>query len=244
MVSGSVSLLSSRCFSPFPHGTGSLSVSWEYLALPDGPGRFAQNFSCSALLRIPLCPGMLRVRGSHPLWPQFPLTFHSHSRYNDTVLQPRRRIATATVWALPRSLATTGGIIHLFSLPGGTKMFQFPPFASLIDSDNCLVAAGLSHSEISGSKVICTYPKLIAAYHVLHRLHEPRHPPCALVYFLSPQPSLNHHERNAHVESGRLVTHTFSCIALIIKSYDLCSTLQFRLCQYVKDRWETLNFEI
>ena len=44
---------------------------------------------------------------------------------------------------------------------------------------------GLSHSEISGSKVICTYPKLIAAYHVLHRLREPRHPPCALTYFLS-----------------------------------------------------------
>ena len=35
------------------------------------------------------------------------------------------------VWALPRSLATTGGIIHLFSLPRGTKMFQFPRFASL-----------------------------------------------------------------------------------------------------------------
>ena len=44
---------------------------------------------------------------------------------------------------------------------------------------------GLSHSEISGSKVICTYPELIAAYHVLHRLREPRHPPCALAYFLS-----------------------------------------------------------
>ena len=66
-------------------------------------------------------------------------------------------------------------------------MFQFPPFASLIDSDNCLVAAGLSHSEISGSKVICTYPRLNAAYHVLHRLHEPRHPPYALIYFLSPR---------------------------------------------------------
>ena len=26
---------------------------------------------------------------------------------------------------------------------------------------------GLSHSEIRGSKVICTYPQLIAAYHVL-----------------------------------------------------------------------------
>lgn len=44
---------------------------------------------------------------------------------------------------------------------------------------------GLSHSEIRGSKVICTYPQLIAAYHVLHRLHEPRHPPCALNYFLN-----------------------------------------------------------
>ena len=44
-------------------------------------------------------------------------------------------------------------------------------------------AAGLSHSEIAGSGVICTYPALIAAYHVLHRLREPRHPPCALDYF-------------------------------------------------------------
>ena len=26
---------------------------------------------------------------------------------------------------------------------------------------------------------------LPAAYHVLHRLREPRHPPCALTYFLS-----------------------------------------------------------
>ena len=115
-------------------------------------------------------------------------------------------------------------------------MFQFPPFASLTGSDSRLPAAGLSHSEISRSKVICTYPELIAAYHVLLRLHEPRHPPCALVYFLSPQPNLNHHEREAHGESGRLVTHTFSCIALILKSCDLCSTLQFRLYQYVKDR--------
>ena len=43
---------------------------------------------------------------------------------------------------------------------------------------------GLSHSEIPGSRVICTSPGLIAAYHVLHRLREPRHPPCALSYFI------------------------------------------------------------
>ena len=40
--------------------------------------------------------------------------------------------------------------------------------------------AGFPHSEISGSKVACTSPKLIAACHVLLRLHAPRHPPCAL----------------------------------------------------------------
>ena len=64
-------------------------------------------------------------------------------------------------------------------------MFQFPRFAS---PDFMLgippKGGGLSHSEIRASKVICTYTRLIAAYHVLHRLREPRHPPCALAYFL------------------------------------------------------------
>ena len=36
------------------------------------------------------------------------------------------------------------------------------------------------HSEISGSLAMCAYPKLLAAYHVLHRLLMPRHSPCAL----------------------------------------------------------------
>ena len=41
----------------------------------------------------------------------------------------------------------------------------------------------LSHSEIFGLMLVCSYPKLIAAYHVLHRLLVPRHPPCALIRF-------------------------------------------------------------
>ena len=49
-VSGTVSLPSSGCFSPFPHGTGPLSVSKEYLAFEGGPPIFRQNFTCSALL--------------------------------------------------------------------------------------------------------------------------------------------------------------------------------------------------
>ena len=60
-------------------------------------------------------------------------------------------------------------------------MFQFGRFALIV---TCLQHAGLPHSEIFGSNLICKYPKLIAAYHVLHRLREPRHPPCTLYYFL------------------------------------------------------------
>ena len=48
-----------------------------------------------------------------------------------TTPRPQRLPAyTATVWALPRSLAATKGISDLISLPGGTEMFHFPPFAS------------------------------------------------------------------------------------------------------------------
>jgi hypothetical protein len=71
-VSGTISPPYSGYFSPFPHGTGSLSVSQEYLALPDGAGRFRRNFSGSALLRILLGNKTLRIRDFHPLWSTFP----------------------------------------------------------------------------------------------------------------------------------------------------------------------------
>src|SRR5689334_23734908 len=71
-VSGTISLPCLGCFSPFPYGTGSLSVSEEYLALPDGAGRFRQDFSGPALLRILLVQVNLRVRSFHALWPHFP----------------------------------------------------------------------------------------------------------------------------------------------------------------------------
>ena len=89
MVSGTISLFCSKCFSPFLHSTGSLSVSREYLALPDGPGRFTQNSSCSALLRIPLCFVLLRIPGCHRLWPNFPDRSSRKISCNNAVLQPR-----------------------------------------------------------------------------------------------------------------------------------------------------------
>jgi hypothetical protein len=72
-VSGTISLPCSGCFSPFPYGTGSLSVSEEYLALPDGAGNFMQDSSGPALLRIPLVPTNLYLQGYHLLWLNFPV---------------------------------------------------------------------------------------------------------------------------------------------------------------------------
>ena len=57
----------SECFSPFLHSTGSLSVSQEYLALPDGAGRFPQGVSDLVVLRILLSSIFLRLRDYHPL---------------------------------------------------------------------------------------------------------------------------------------------------------------------------------
>ena len=60
-------------FSPFPHGTGSLSVDHEYLALEDGPPIFRQDVTCPALLVSRLVPhSPLQLRGCHPLRPAFP----------------------------------------------------------------------------------------------------------------------------------------------------------------------------
>ena len=75
-------------------------------------------------------PHLYSCTGLSPSLMQLSRCFHSTFEYHNVVLQPRCRIATTPVWALPRSLATTGGIISLFSLPAGTKMFQFPAFAS------------------------------------------------------------------------------------------------------------------
>ena len=63
----------SGCFSPFPHGTGSLSVAGECSALEGGPPGFGPDSSWPALLgKENARSEALRLRGSHPLRPAFP----------------------------------------------------------------------------------------------------------------------------------------------------------------------------
>ena len=53
-----------------------------------------------------------------------------------------------------------------------------------------ITPCGLPHSDISGSKLVCSSPKLIAAYRVLLRLLVPRHPSCALSSLTTKKQSL------------------------------------------------------
>ena len=110
--------------------------------------------------------------------------FQNHSSsFQLTYCSPKPRNARISVWALPRSLAATSGIDFSFSSSGYLDVsVHRVPFHEL-----CIrswmtegFSAGFPHSDIHGSKVICTSPWLFAAYHVFHRLSVPRHPPCAL----------------------------------------------------------------
>ena len=142
---------------------------------------------------------VLRVRGSHPLRPAFPCrsarTWFCNcgrglgapgSASRNTCEATAPALAPSQVWARALSLAATRAISVDFSSSGYLDVSVPPvPFHTLWIGVwmTEVSSAGFPHSEISGSKDICSSPKLIAAYHVLHRLREPRHPPCALVYF-------------------------------------------------------------
>ena len=92
------------------------------------------------------------------------------------------KILLPSVWPPPLSLATTRGIsVDVFSSPYLDVSVQAVPFLHLFDSVQDTLAGGFPHSDISGSLLICSSPKLFAACHVLHRLLMPRHSPCALI---------------------------------------------------------------
>jgi hypothetical protein len=114
------------------------------------------------------------------------------------------------VWAFPRSLATTSGMI---SFPLGTKMFQFPRFPSPglcvqpgDDARDLRPGDGFPHSDIPGSQPAHGSPRLIAVFRVLHRHLAPRHPPYALS-------SLTHVMRRNRRSSSRYSVVKVRCSA-------------------------------
>lgn len=124
MVSGSLSLPSPGFFSPFPHGTSSLSVAAPYLALDRGRPRFRQGFSSLAVLRWlshEVCScfkyGALTLSGrpSHAVLLHRTLVpSRGPARPSRQLLLPRTgngvHLTPVSVSALPPSLAATKGI--------------------------------------------------------------------------------------------------------------------------------------
>ncbi len=91
-VSGTISLPLSGFFSPFPHGTCSLSVEYEYLGLEGGPPMFRQSFTCSALLEN--------------------LAYFTYTGLSPTTVELSRSfyLFLLSLWPSPRSLVTTSGV--------------------------------------------------------------------------------------------------------------------------------------
>ena len=146
-----------------------------------GPPCFPPDFSCPMVLWILISHFRFRVRDSHPLRFTFPrdsTSFHLII----SVLNPVG-IATYGLACFPFARRYLGNrcyflflrLLRCFSSAG------FPPYDYEFTIRWLRMnVAGFPHSEICGSKDICSYPQLIAACRVLLRLLMPRHSPCAL----------------------------------------------------------------
>ena len=133
-VSGTISLPSQGFFSPFPHGTGSLSVSKEYLALRDGPRGFSRDFTCPAILRnLSSEPITCRLPGCHRLWPIVPDRSTNQLLGNSLALNqsgPTTPVCKHTGLGYVRVRSPLLAESLLFSLPAGTEMVHFPALPS------------------------------------------------------------------------------------------------------------------
>ena len=158
-------------FSPFPHGTGALSVTGECLALEGGPPSFTQDYTCPALLGMPLGAVCVHLPGCHRLWRAVPGRFGLASCSHVAVPQPQPCKHDWFGLAPVRSPLLRGS--RLLSLPPGTEMFQFPGLTSLLRA-----MIGLATDRVSpfGNPGITACLQLPQAYRSLPR---PSSPPCA-----------------------------------------------------------------
>ena len=120
-----------------------------------------RRYSGSSLIRF-----SFRLRGSHPLWPAFP---YRSTNQSYRCVSPQPRGINPSVWPLPRSLATTGGIsVDFSSSPYLDVSVQAVPRVRLFDSTHadrvllCRVAP-------FGNLRINVYVPLPAAYRSLSR---------------------------------------------------------------------------
>ena len=111
------------------------------------------------------------------------LSQNSSARIIESIMRSEPRNARTPVWPLSISLAATLEIDFSFSSSGYLDVsVHRVPFHTLWIGVwiHEVFSCGFPHSDICGSRDICSSPQLFAAYHVFLRLLVPRHPPCAL----------------------------------------------------------------
>ena len=149
--------------------------------MPRGRGRFTRGFTCPVLLGRSLGSVGISDPGLSPSLEPLSNGFSYPSRSHVGSRNPGGQVRRFGLFPFRSPLLRES---LLFSFPPANEMFHFTGLATKPYGfrlrQRGIAPAGLSHSEISGSKRICRSPKLIAAYHVLHRLLMPRHPSCAL----------------------------------------------------------------
>ena len=109
-------------------------------------------------------------------------SFLSSLQSHNAVLQPRYCRNNTGLGSSPFARHYLGNHV-CFLLLRVLRCFSSPRLPPTLSRILYLQYSGLPHSDINGSKVVCTYPSLFAAYHVLLRLREPRYPPSALISF-------------------------------------------------------------
>ena len=134
----------------------------------------------------------LRLRGSYPLRPTCPGRLDCKVKVPfSAALNPS---PFGSVWAPPRSLAATWGIDVSFFSSGylDVSVPRVPSVTPILFGVRYpRIAAGeFPHSEICGSKDVCSSPQLIAACRVLLRLPVPRRPPYAFLRLTFFDPAL------------------------------------------------------
>ena len=116
--------------------------------------RIRAGFLVSRVTQDTTRPRLCSCTGLSPSVMQLSRCFHSTFKCRDVVLQPRGCIATAPVWALPRSLATTGGII---SYSADHRIFApTRGLSQLITSFIASVSQGIRHAPFSTFSPILT----------------------------------------------------------------------------------------
>ena len=152
--------------------------------MEDGPPSFPRGFSCPAVLRYLTRCYSISNTGLSPSMVELPSSFFyllADRLYE--ALQPRL-VETNRFGLFPfRSPLLWESL--LISSPPGTEMFHFPGFATLSlciqqRVNETLLSLGFPIRKSSSHSLLGGSSRLIAAYHVLHRLLAPRHPPVAL----------------------------------------------------------------